>query len=185
VNIHGKHVVLRALERADMPLLHEWANNPEVQRLLGGWHFPTSLKDQDEWYSALSCASLDQRFAIDVKDVGLIGTANLVAIDWKNRNAFHGMMLGNAQNRGKGYGADTIMAIMRYAFSELGLQRLDTDIIEYNEASLRTYIGKCGWMEEGRRAKWYFRQGRYWDKVIVGITRDRYFQTVESTGYWG
>lgn len=184
MNIRGKHVLLRAIEREDLPLLNRWANEPEVQRLLGGWHFPTGMQDQEAWFSSLSCKSLDQRFAVEEPNLGLIGTANLVSIDWKNRNAFHGMMLGDKDVRGKGYGVDTIMVLMRYAFDELGLMRLDSDMIEYNEASLRTYIGKCGWIEEGRKAQWFFRDGRSWDKVVVGITRERYRELVKSNGYW-
>lgn len=176
MNIRGERVLLRAIEREDLPLLNKWANDPEIQRMLGGWHFPTSLQDQEAWFSSLSCNSLNQRFAIEADSMGLIGTANLVSIDWKNRTAFHGMLLGDKSIRGKGYGADAIRAIMSYAFDELGLHRLDTDIIIYNEASLRVYIEKCGWVEEGRRTDWYFRGGRHWDKVLVGITRARYTQ---------
>ncbi|RYG38461.1 MAG: N-acetyltransferase, partial [Burkholderiales bacterium] len=109
---------------------------------------------------------------------------NLVSIDWKNRNAFHGMMLGDPDVRGKGIGTDTIMAMMRYAFDEMGLMRLDTDMVEYNAQSLGVYIGKCGWIEEGRRPGWFFRGGRCWDKVLVGITRDRYREFAEASGYW-
>jgi RimJ/RimL family protein N-acetyltransferase len=180
MNIRGERVLLRAIERADLPLLNTWANDPEIQQMLGGWHFPTSLQDQEAWFSSLSCNSLNQRFAVEADDLGLIGTANLVSIDWKNRTAFHGMLLGDTGQRGKGYGVDTIKTIMSYAFDELGLHRLDTDIIAYNDASLRVYIEKCGWKEEGRRTGWYFRGGRHWDKVLVGITRDRYHQLREK-----
>ena len=180
MNVVGKQVLLRAIEREDLPLLNRWANDPEVQQLIGGWHFPTSIRDQEEWFASLSCNSLNQRFAIDVPNLGLVGTANLVSIDWKNRTAFHGMLLGDPNVRGKGYGVDTVRTIMRYAFDELGLERLDTDIIEYNVASLHTYIDKCGWVEEGRRPAWYFRRGRRWDKVLVGITRGRYHDVARS-----
>jgi len=184
MNIRGKSVVLRAIERQDLSHLNFWANDPDVQEMLGGWHFPTNHQDQEKWFAGLSCTSNDQRFAVETKELGLIGTANLVSIDWKNRNAFHGMALGDAEHRGKGLGRDTIMAIMRYAFDELGLQRLDTDIIEYNEISQQAYVGRCGWKEEGRRPKWYFRKGRYWDKIMVGITADQYRSLVDANGYW-
>lgn len=184
MNIRGKHVLLRAIEREDLPSLNRWANDPEIQHMLGGWHFPTSMRDQDAWFSSLNCKSVDQRFAIELPGLGMVGTANLVSIDWKNRNAFHGMMLGDKDIRGKGYGIDTIMAMMRYAFDELGLMRLDTDMIEYNYASLGVYINKCGWIEEGRRPEWFFRSGRTWDKVLVGTTRDRYREFVDANGYW-
>ena len=184
MNISGKHVVLRAIERTDLALLHKWANDPEIQRSLGGWHFPTSLKDTEEWFAGLSCNSANQRFVVETKAQGMIGTANLSAIDWKNRNAFHGVMIGQKSNRGKGHGVDAVMALMRYAFDELGMARLDTDIIEHNEPSLKMHVEKCGWVVEGRKANAYFRQGRYWEKVLLGITRERYREFVAASGYW-
>ena len=150
MNIKGKKVLLRAIEPQDLAQLQQWANDPEIQSGLGGWHFPSSSEDQRKWYASLSLGSINQRFALETPDHGLIGTANIVDIDWKNGNAFHGLMLGDKEIRGKGYGLDAVMTIMRYAFEELGLHRLDGSMIEYNEASLGLYIGKCGWKEEGR-----------------------------------
>ena len=184
MHIVGKHVVLRAIEHHDLPALHRWSNDPEIQKLLGSSHFPTSMKDQEDWFSTLSCNSLNQRFAIETKDLGLIGTANLVSIDWKNRNAFHGMLLGDKGIRGKGYGFDVVMAVMRYAFDELGLARLDGDMIEYNNSSLKLYVEKCGWKIEGHKSNWFYRSARYWDKVIVGITRERYIEIATLSGHW-
>ncbi len=184
MNIQGKKVLLRAIEESDLALLHRWANDPGIWPLLASWHFPTSMKDQRKWFESLSVNSPHQRFAIEAPDVGLIGTANLVDINWKDRNAFHGMLLGDVDIRGKGYGKDTIMTVMRYAFEELGLERLDGSMIEYNEASLYVYIKKCGWKEEGRQRNYYFRKNRYWDKIVVGVTRADYFELVEENKYW-
>lgn len=174
MNIKGKLVTLRAIEEDDLKLLNNWANDPEIQNLLGGWHFPTSMEDQKKWFSKLSANSLHQRFVIDTDELGIIGTANIVDIDWKNKNAFHGMLLGDKNIRGKGFGIDTVKAIMKYSFEELGLERLDGSIIEYNLASLKLYTEKCGWEIEGRKKKWYFRNNKFWDKIIVGITKDNY-----------
>jgi RimJ/RimL family protein N-acetyltransferase len=184
MNIHGKKVTLRAIEEEDLPLLHQWANDPEIWKMLGGWHFPSSFDYQKKWFVSLGADKLNQRFAIEVAELGLIGTANLVDIDWKNRNAFHGIMLGDKAIRGKGYGIDTIMTVMRYAFEELQLERLDGTIIEYNSASLSIYINKCGWKQEGVRRNWYFRNNRYWDRIEMGITRADYFELIEKNNYW-
>jgi RimJ/RimL family protein N-acetyltransferase len=176
MNLIGTNVVLRAIEKEDLPQLQQWANDPEIQNHLGGWHFPTNANDQEKWFNSLSCNSLHQRFAIETQDLGLIGTANIVDIDWKNKTAFHGMMLGDKAIRGKGYGVDTVMTIMKYAFEELGLNRLDGSMIEYNQASLKLYIDKCGWKEEGRQRNWYFRKNRCWDRIIVGVTKEDYME---------
>ncbi len=184
MNINGKKITLRAIEEADLPALHKWANDPEIQYWLGGWHFPTNMQDQKAWFSSLNVKSLNQRFAIEAPELGLIGTANLVDIDWKNRNAFHGMMLGDVDIRGKGYGLDTVMAIMRYAFEELGLNRLDGSMIEYNTASLKLYVDKCGWKVEGTQREWYFRKNKLWNRIMVGITKQDYYELLRNNQYW-
>jgi len=184
VNFHGKNVVLRAIERVDLSTLHKWANDPDIWHMLGGWHFPGSMAAMERWFEGLQNEQLNQRFAIETIDFGLIGTTNLIEIDWKNNHAFHGVMLGEKDLRGKGYGTDAVMATMRYAFEELHMERLDSSIIEYNESSLKLYLGRCGWKEEGRRRNWYFRKNRYWDSIIVGITRQEYFELLKTSNYW-
>ena len=78
------------------------------------------------------------------------------------------------------------MATMRYAFEELNLERLDGSMIEYNQQSIATYCGKkLGWKEEGRRRSYFYRKGRYWDQVVVGVTRQDYFELIKTTNYWG
>lgn len=184
MNIIGKSVILRAIEHEDLPLLQKWSNDPEINYMLGGWHFPSSKQDQSKWFQSLNLTSLGQRFAIEVADLGLIGMANLVDINWKDRNAFHGILLGDIDVRGKGYGTDTVMTLMRYAFEELNLERLDTTIIEYNGPSLRLYTEKCGWKIEGRKKNYYFRKNQFWDIVIIGINREDYFGNENIVNYW-
>jgi RimJ/RimL family protein N-acetyltransferase len=116
-----------------------------------------------------------QRFAIDNEETKIIGIANLVNINWKDRNAFHGMLIGDKSSRNKGYGVDTVMAICRYAFEELGLIRLDTTIISCNEPSINLYTKKCGWSVEGVKKNYYFRKNTWWDQLILGLTAHDYF----------
>jgi RimJ/RimL family protein N-acetyltransferase len=113
-----------------------------------------------------------------------IGLSSLVDINWRNNRAWHGIMLGPVDTRGKGYGFDAVMATMRYAFDEMHLERLDGQMIEYNTRSINFYCAKLGWKEEGRRRNWYYTKGRYWDQVIVGVTRQDYFELLERTHYW-
>lgn len=184
MNIKGKFVTLRAIERGDLTLLHKWANDPEIWYMLGGWHFPSNLAYMENWVENLKNDTLNQRFAIETEEHGLIGTISLVDIDWKNNHAFTGLQLGDKDIRGKGYGIDTFMAIQRYAFEELHLERLDGTVIEYNEAGYGFITKHCGWQEEGRQRNWYFRKNRYWDRIIVGITRNDYFDLIDKNNYW-
>jgi RimJ/RimL family protein N-acetyltransferase len=186
MKIQGKLLSLRAIEEIDLPLLHKWANDPVTQDGIGEIHFPSSMDLHRNWFESLRSDKLNQRFIVDVPGTGGIGISSIVNIDWRNRHAWHGLVLGDASHRGKGYGVDAILATMRYAFEELNLERLDGAMIEYNTASLATYCGKkVGWKEEGRRRNYFFRKGQYWDQIVVGVTRDDYQALLAQTNYWG
>lgn len=174
MNIQGRSIVLRAVEREDLPHFQQWANDPEVQANLGSWHFPLSKAALEAWFEGFRHDGTDQRFVIESQEHGVIGTTNLVSINWKDRNAFTGMLIGAAALRGRGYGVDVLTTLMTYAFEEIGLERLDTTIIEYNQASLGLYAGRCGWVEEGRKSRAFFRKNKFWSNVILGVTRAQY-----------
>ena len=184
MNIQGKKVFLRAVEESDLPLLHKWSNDPATQDIMGAIHFPSSLDWHKSWFQNLKSDQMNQRFAIDAPELGLIGLSTIINIDWRNNHAWHGIILGDKDIRGKGYGFDTVMTTLRYAFDELHMERLDGAMIEYNEVSINLYINKCGWKKEGVKKNFYFRKGRYWDQVIVGITRQDYYDHIEKIGYW-
>ncbi len=169
----------------DLDLLAEWANSSEIWRNLVGWHFPYSRESTELYIKSIDNNNMQyQNFGIEVKDIGLIGTTNLVDIDWKNKHASNGIMLGNIETRGKGYALDAVMAIMEYAFKELGLNRLDAEMIDYNNRSIDFYTEKCGWKAEGTRSEWIYRNGQYHDKVLCGITHEQYDAHIAKTNYW-
>ena len=120
---------------------------------------------------------------IETKEDGAIGIATLTDIDWKNRRATHGIKLLKEKNRTKGVGTDTVMAIMRYAFDELGLHRLDGCWFDTNVASKGLYK-KCGWVEEGVKRQFVYKQGEFRDLTIVGILANEYRSLIEKNHYW-
>lgn len=184
MNILGKKITLRAIEEDDLSPLHKWANDPTTQDIIGNIHFPSSLNYQKTWLEKLQTDSLNQRLAIETPDLGIIGISSIMNIDWRNRHAWHGIVLGDKDIRGKGYGVDTVMTTMRYAFDEMNLERLDGSIIEYNTISHSMYCNKLGWKEEGKKKNYYFRKGKYWDQIIVGITKEDYYILIEKNKYW-
>ena len=180
MNIIGRKVILRAIEERDLTLIHQWSNAPEINYMLGGWHFPSSSQDQLKWFSNISFNSLNQRFAIDTVEYGTVGMINLVDINWKDRRAFTGIVIGDMNLRGLGLGEDTINTMNKYAFEELGLNRLDSTIISYNTPSINVYTQKCGWKVEGEKKNCYFRKNQWWDEIIIGITKEDYFESIND-----
>ena len=183
MNIYGKKVVLRAMEPTDCELVREMFNNPEIENLVVGWSFPISKYAQEKWYEN-HFSDTDFRFIVETSENGAVGIATLTDIDWKNRMAHHGMKIAKSASRGKGIGTDTVMAVMRYAFDELGLNRLNGSWFSDNVASRNMYM-KCGWKEEGVRRKYIYKHGEYRDLVESGVLAEDYYALIEDNNYWG
>lgn len=183
MNIHGKKVVLRAMERSDCEMVREMFNDPEMEDLVVGWAFPISQLAQEKWLDAHYSDQKSFRFVIETQDDGPVGIATLTDIDWKNRRATHGIKLSSKERRTKGIGTDTVMAIMRYAFDELGLHRLDGSWFDTNTASKGLYK-KCGWVEEGVKREYIFKKGQFRDLTVVGILASEYYALIKRNNYW-
>lgn len=183
MNIKGKFVTLRGIEKSDLPMMQEMFNDPEMENCVVGWAFPLSASQQENWYANHQNDAHNHRFVIETEEDGPVGIATLVDLDWKNRRATHGIKLCNKQVRTKGIGTDTVMAIMRYAFDELGLHRLDGAWFDMNVASAKLYTN-CGWKVEGRRRDYVFKQGQWRDLNIVGVLAEDYYQLIQQNHYW-
>ncbi len=183
MNIVGKLVTLRAMERSDCEMVKEMFNDPEIENLVVGWSFPVSSYAQERWFEVHYGDSLNLRFVIETPQDGAVGIATLTGIDWKNRRASHGIKLAKRECRSRGIGTDTVMAVMRYAFDELGLNRLDGSWFEDNEPSKGMYT-KCGWHVEGIRRQYVFKGGRFRDLAVTGILASEYYELIQKNHYW-
>lgn len=182
MNIYGKKVMLRAMEKEDCEFVREIFNDPEIEDLVVGWSFPLSKYSQEKWYEE-NYNDKNFRFIIETSEEGAVGVATLLDIDWKNRMAEHGIKLSNKEFRGKGIGTDSVMAIMRYAFDELQLNRLNSSWFADNIPSKMMYM-KCGWKEEGIRRSFIFKHGAYRDLIETGVLASDYYQLIAKNHYW-
>lgn len=183
MNIYGKNVVLRAIEMEDSELIKDMFNDPEIENLVGGWAFPLSMREQERWMELHNNDQGAVRLVIDTKEDGTIGVLTLTDIDWKNRRAAIGVKIASNKNRSKGYGTDAIMAILRYAFDELGFHRLDASRLSINQGSART-LAKCGFVEEGVKRDYIYKGGQYRDLVEEGILAEEYYELIKTNNYW-
>ena len=183
MNIYGKKVILRAMEERDCELACEMFNDPEIEKLVTGWAFPLSAFAQDQWFRNHTTDPNQQHYVIETMEGETIGTVSLLDIDWKNRKAGVGVKIATSQNRGNGYGTDALMAILRYAFDELNLHRIDSSWLSYNKRS-EAMQRNCGFREEGIRREYLFKDGAYHDLVIAGILEQEYRDLVQMNDYW-
>lgn len=181
--INGKKVRFRAIEEHDLPSLAEWLNDPELGSLVVGAGFPVSMAQQKAWFARQSDQSTTQRWIVETHEGQVIGLTGLWDIDWRNRHALTALKLGSKDTRGKGYGSDAILAVMSYAFLQLGLERLWGEILPYNIGSYKAYVDHCGWKVEGILRRHVYRDGKYWDLVRVAALKEDFMMLPHAADY--
>ena len=105
------------------------------------------------------------------QDDCLIGFARVYWIQWTNGRAFLQLGIGDAEQRGKGYGREALDLLVRFAFGELNLLHLSAGIPEYNPAALRLFQ-RAGFVEEACQRQALYRDGRRWDLLIYGLLKE-------------
>lgn len=91
MNIRGKIVTLRAMDIEDQELLRDMVNDPEIEKMVGGYSYPISKEQQLNWFKANSNNQNNLRLIIETEEDGAIGFANIVNIDWKTEVLFTGL----------------------------------------------------------------------------------------------
>lgn len=181
--IEGKQIFLRAMEPDDMECFRAMINDPAISHVVVGWSFPVSKYEQMKWYESAVHDKKNLRFTIVLKETGkAVGMVTLSALDWQNRSASHGIKLSSECPKGQGIATDAVMTLMKYAFEEMGLHRLNGGNIAYNKASEVLYL-KCGWSIEGVKKEAIYRSGKYHDLLITGILEEDYYKAKERLGW--
>lgn len=151
LNIIGERVALGPLRRDLIPLYNRWRNDFPTQRTFGELPRAVSIDEQTDIFEKRAATTEDYWFTIYEKEMlRPIGTTDLFNVDWRMRFCSFGMMIGEADARGKGYGTEVARLMLDYAFTALGLNNVMLTVSEYNLAGRRAYE-KAGFKEFGKR----------------------------------
>lgn len=175
----GELVELKALDKANINTYMRWFQDADVVGLTWAQTAAPVTKEQEEaWFESVSKAKNSHVFAIHaLADNRLIGNCGLEEIDPKNRSAIFGIVIGEKDYWGRGYGTDATRTLLRFAFDELNLHRVELHVFAFNERAVKAYQ-KAGFQEEGRRREAIFRHGRYWDAIVMGVLASEWRQAV-------
>jgi len=170
--IEGKMVRLRALEPTDAERAFQWINDREVTQFLMA-RYPWSLAAERDFVTeaAKRMEFGDARFAIETKDEGgHIGMCGLHRARPEDRNAELWIMIGDKSYWNGGYGTDTMLTLVRFAFEQMNLHKVALGVFDFNERAQKVYR-RCGFVEEGRLREDVFQDGRYVDQVRMSVLR--------------
>jgi len=180
--IEGQSIALGPLVKEDLERLWYWMNDKEVTQYLGPLFLRVfSLEAERKWLEkALEADDRNIFFAILLKpDYEHIGNVGLHKIDYLNRNAEVAIFIGRKDLWGQGYGSEALILALDIAFNVLEINTVYLRVMEYNERAIKCY-SKVGFKFAGRLRQHIYRGGRYWDIILMDITREEFNKTHRS-----
>ena len=165
----GEGVELRRHDRANYPLYARWYGDEEIWRLTSWAAEPLEWAAVERLFEDREKSSGDDSFAIHREgEEEPIGVISLTNISEANESAELSVIVGSAEDRDKGLGTEAIRVILRYAFEDLGLQRVSLSVFEFNEPAISAYE-KLGFKREGRWRQAIQRDDRLYDAILMRI----------------
>ncbi len=110
-------------------------------------------------------------FSIELEDK-LIGEFRFTRMRWFNRKSELSIIL-KKEFQGKGYGTLVMKKMIEFAFNKMNLYRLEAEVVEFNEISIKM-IEKLGFKKEGVLRKAKYSNGRYYDILRYGLLKDEW-----------
>lgn len=169
VNIVGERVALGPIRRDLLPLYQRWLNDFGMLRTLLIPPLPMTMENETAWYerAATGDASSVHFTIYETESWRPIGNTQWSEIDYRHRTAGRmGIFIGDAADRGKGYGTEATRLMLDYAFTALGLHSAMLTTYSFNPAGQRAY-GKAGFRVFGCRRECHWMGGRFWDEVYM------------------
>jgi RimJ/RimL family protein N-acetyltransferase len=179
--IAGEHVILRAWERDDVRRRWESEQTPDAtEPRLRDWHEPPRSLQQREVEFDAQAAEPDSSVVELIIEVSgeVVGDINLFDVQTRNRCCRVGLSIWRASDRGRGYGGDALRALLRWAFREFNMHRVELSVDPSNERAIRLYE-RLGFAREGVRREAHYDDGRFIDDVVMGLL-DREFDARDA-----
>lgn len=152
----GEHVYLRALEPEDLTFLYEIENDTSL------WEVSHTQTPYSRWvlkdYLANSHQDLYEarqlRLAIvENTTERLLGLIDLFDFDPKNNRAGMGIVIKDAETRGRGAGSEAVKLLLQYVFEHLDIHQIYVNVAVTNAASIQLF-SKFGFVLIGVKKQW-------------------------------
>lgn len=169
------NIKLRALTQEDIKTTLSWNNKEDIKFFYSGHPFPVNIEMETEWYKRILTSNFPTTvFGIElIEGEKLIGLSFLKNIDLINRKAEFAIFLGDDCERCKGYSLEATIKTLKFAFNNLGINRVYLFVMKTNIPSINL-CKKAGFTEEGHLIKSVFKNGEFYDEIVMGILKEKF-----------
>ncbi len=161
-------IQLELFKEPDFLRLINWINTEEEQMIFSAEIFSFPITNE-QLKNYLNKKNRIIYKVIDKNSKEVIGHAELNNINYKSKNArICRVLIGDKKYRNKGYGTQTMNALIKIGFDELKLHRIDLGVFDFNKSAIKCYQ-KCGFEIEGLLKENILIKGKYWSTYNMSI----------------
>jgi RimJ/RimL family protein N-acetyltransferase len=172
--LDGERVQLRRHDPKNYGLYAEWYGDPEIWHLTSWAKTPLGRSAVKRLFEERELSTTDDSFAIHLRgERKPVGVISLMNVSEANQSADLSVIVGPPDDRSHGYGAEAIEMIVRYAFDELGLNRVGLSVFDFNGTAISTYE-RLGFEHEGRLRRAVKREDGFHDALLMSALRDEW-----------
>lgn len=169
----AERIYLRALEIEDSRIIYKWRQDKDITRYLAGNMFFVSLEREKR--------SIENKILDDSKHLylgiclkendQLIGYGQINNIDLRNQKAeWGGMLIGEKEFIGKGYGEEASKMLLRYLFDQYPINKCYGYCLAEHPVSPKLFA-KLGFKQDGVLRQEIYKNGEFKDVLIFSILR--------------
>ena len=149
--IIGNKIKLRDKKLADARKDYAWQTDPELAQLDANLLLTISFPEYLLAYSSQlhNPTPIRHPFAVETADGEHIGNCTYYNIDETSGEAEVGIIIGDRNYWGKGYGTDAVTALVNHIFLETSLRRLYLKTLDWNRRAQKCFQ-TCGFTPCGR-----------------------------------
>lgn len=176
----GDRVGLRRFQRDDLDLYRKWLDDERVTEFLEMGARPARDKDVEVFWTLANESEEAIVFAIiDRKTDRIVGHCGLYLIQWICRRAQFNIIIGEPSVWDKGLGMEAARLLLKYAFEKLNLNSVQLGVNAANRRAVRSYE-KAGFVHEGSRRQFIYRNGQYYDMTMMSVLRNEYLSKAKT-----
>lgn len=174
--INGKIVKLTTIEESDLEQLRYWRNLPEYRKYFREYREISSTM-QKKWFDQI--VNNDDKtimFAIRmIENDELVGCCGLCYINWIHRHSDLSLYIGKneAYIDSEGIAEESCNLLFHYGFDELGLNKIWTEIYEFDTKKLDLYQ-KLHFHRDGFLRKQYFYDGKWFGSYLLSLLNEEF-----------
>ncbi len=171
--VEGKNLYLSPINLEDAEKFCEWMSDNDVTDGINATRDVFTLKDEINYLEEFS-KNNDIIFGIVRKENDeLIGSCSFTHVDYMTQCAELGIIIGDPDSRGKGYGQEVVKMLLEYGFNTLNFHSIYLTVYTFNEDAIACYK-KVGFKEIGKRREAGYINGKRCDILYMDILKEEY-----------